>query len=210
MKIKQSVLAIGLLGFSAFPLAGCSATGEGENIESGEGTAQTEQAIGSASCSTAAANQTFTGGINPTHVSPSSYDTCFRGYVVDVNNLSVTYTGVLPPGADGYDANILVDWQGPVPTTQAACEAAWASAIFYKNVGGSWVDQSGVLNAYGEWFPGGGGLVAYCIPPSISTLDSVTLQTGASYRVAATMRTSYGGSTLRAIGIRTRPRVIIH
>ncbi|HYQ42039.1 MAG TPA: hypothetical protein VER11_08725 [Polyangiaceae bacterium] len=210
MKIKQSVVAICVFGFGAFGLAGCSAAGEAESAENGEGTAQTEQAIGSVSCSTAAADQTFTGGINPTHVSPSSYNTCFRGYVVDVNNLSVTYTGVLPAGDDGYDANILVDWRGAVPTTQAACEAAWASAIFYKKVGGSWVDQSGVLQAYGEWNPGGGGLAASCNPPSISTLGSVTLQAGASYRVAATMRTSYGGATLRAIGITTRPRVIIH
>jgi hypothetical protein len=210
MTIKKSVLGMCLFGLSAFGLAGCSAAGEGESLESGEASAQTEQAIGSVSCSTAAANQTFTGGISPTHVSPSSYNTCFRGYVVDINNLSVTYTGTLPAGADGYDANILVDWRGSVPTTQSACEASWASVIFYKNVNGSWVDQSGVLQAYGEWFPGGGGLAASCMPPSISTLGSVTLQTGASYRVAATMRTSYGGSTLRSIGIATRPRVIIH
>lgn len=210
MSINKTVLGMCLFGFSAFGLAGCSAAGEGESAESAEGTAQTEQALGSVSCSTAAADQTFTGGISPTHVSPSSYNTCFRGYVVDINNLSVSYTGVLPPGASGHDANIAVDWRGAVPTTQAACEAAWGSAIFYKKVGGTWVDQSGVLNAYGQWNPGGGGLVAYCSPPSLSTLGSVTLQTGAAYRVAATMRTSYGGSTLREIGFTTLPRVIVH
>lgn len=210
MTIGKSVLGLCMFGFAAFTLAGCSAAGEAESAENAEGTAQTTQAIGSASCSTAAADQTFSGGIDPTHVSPSSYNTCFRGYVVDVNDLSVSYTGVLPAGASGYDANILVDWRGAVPTTKAACEAAWASVIFYKKVGGSWVDQSGVLNAYGEWFPGGGGLAASCSPPSISTLGSVTLQAGSSYRVAATMRTSYGGATLRAIGIKTRPRVIVH
>ncbi|HET9958347.1 MAG TPA: hypothetical protein VFQ61_27820 [Polyangiaceae bacterium] len=207
MSIKQCILGI-CVGWSGLALAGCSSGGalEGASADGGDGdTAATEEALGSVSCSTATADKTLDGSADPTHVSPSTYNTCYRGYVVDINNLSVSYTGV-KSASSGYDAHISVDWKGPVPTTKSACESAWGSAIFYKKVGGSWVDQSGVLQAYGEW-QDRGDLVSFCSPPSITTLDVLTLEAGASYRVAATMRTTYGGSTLRALGVTTRKKV---
>lgn len=174
-------LAVGLLA-----MTGCS----GESAVSEENVASVEQAFGSSSCGTAAADQTFTSSINLAsgYTSPSSYNTCYRGYVVDVNALSSLY-----------DWYLRARWAGPELTTQASCEQAWGSAIFYKKVNGVWVDQSGVVQAYGQWFPAAGGLIAHCEPPDLG----FTPQAGADWRIAATMRTQYGGSTLRAIWFQT-------
>jgi hypothetical protein len=201
MKQKQIALAhvgkVGILGL-AWALSGCSgALPEDENLDA------VSQAFGSSSCGSAAADQTFTGKIDPTAVSPSTYNTCYKGYVVDVNNLATAYTG--PGGGGGYDAHLSASWQGSVPTTQAACEAAWARAIFYKNVGGAWVDQTGNIDSYGTWY---GGIIG-CQPPEVTTLGALTLVSGASYRIAATMRTSYAGSNLRAVGFKTEKRLVI-
>jgi hypothetical protein len=181
-------------------LTGCSATPD-------EDMGALSQAFGASSCGTAAADQTFTGHISPAHTSPSTYSTCFRGYVVDVNNLELAYTGL--GGGGGWDAHIAASWAGAVPTTQASCESAWGAAIFYKKVGSSWVAQTGQLEAFGIWHPAG-VFVAWCETPALSTLGEFTLSAGDSYRVAATMRTSYGGATLRAVEIETVKKLILH
>lgn len=180
----------------------------GENVAAGEeDVGSAEQAFGSSSCGTAAANYATTGFIDPAHVSPSSYNTCYRGYVVDIGNLSASYVG--PGIGDGSDAQIRAWWGAAAPTTQSSCEAAWGSAIFYKKVGSTWVDQTGPIDRYGTWHPAG-MFNAYCDPPNISSLyGGLTLAAGASYRVAATMRTAYGGATLRSISIENFKREII-
>jgi hypothetical protein len=173
-----------------------------------------EQPFGLTSCATATADQTFSGGLPPfgpvgggastplgyRHVSPSSYNTCFRGYVVDVNNLANAHTG---PTSDGMPAQFRVSWDsplgigggspGPVPNTQTACEHAWGSAIFYKKVGSAWSAQGSPLEAHGTWASG------RCTPPSISSDSVLTLATGDSYRIAGTMRNVSGGSILKPI-----------
>lgn len=181
--------------------SGCSsATAEDE-------LASVSQAFGSSSCGTVAANYSAIGAVDPLHTSPSSYNTCYRGYVVDVDNLSSSYTG--PGLGGGQDAHIEVSWAGSVPTTQASCESAWGAAYFYKWVGGAWVDQTGRIDSYGVWHPPS-GLAGWCDPPEIDTLGTVTMVAGESYRVAATMRTSYAGSSLRAIGVKNNKRQVIH
>ncbi len=153
-------------------IGGCSSMSE-------EDTVPMSQPFGSASCGTATADVVTTGFTRL--FSPSSYDTCFRGYVVDINNLAST------------EKSIVATWHGPGLTTQTACEDAWGAAIFYKKVGGQWVDQTGTMEASGRWSSG-------CAYPSIK---SPTLTPGQSYRVAATMRNRPWGGSLRSIEIET-------
>lgn len=198
--LKRYVARFAVVGL-AVVAAGCSgATPEEEGVES------VHQPFGSSSCGTAAANHSVSGAVDPKHISPSSYNTCYRGYVVDINNLSSSYTGL--GGGGGWNSHISVTWEGAIPTTQAACESAWGAAVFYKLVGGAWVDQTGQIDVYGIWHPPG-GLTAWCEVPEISTLGGVTLAAGASYRVAATMRSSYGSATLRPIGVKNIKRLIL-
>jgi len=169
-----------------------------------------EEAFGSSSCGTTTADVTFSGvitssssmgfggGTNGVFTSPSSYDNCFRSYVVDINHLQ----GSAGNGSGGGSATvsaIKVQWAAEIPTTKAACEKAWGGAIFYKKVGASWVDQTGQIDVYGTWASPSGG----CLPPSISSPPALTLTPGDSYRVAATMRPSYADSHLRAIAFST-------
>jgi hypothetical protein len=97
------------------------------------------------------------------------------------------------------DADGLRRWAGPSVTTQAACEASWGSAIFYKRVSGSWVDQSVVLRDYGTWYPAAPPLA----PRLRDAVYGFTPQSGSDWRLAGTMRTAYGDSTLRSIYFQT-------
>jgi hypothetical protein len=178
-----------------------------------------EQPFGWSSCGTATANATFSGGLPllgagggggapPAaylHISPSSYNTCFRGYVVDVNDLTNSHTG---PTSDGSPAQFRVSWgaasgvgggSGDGLDTQTACENAWGSAIFYKKVGSAWSAQGAALEANGTWTSG------HCTPPSISSQSVLTLAAGDSYRIAGTMRTVRGGSILHPIKFSQNP-----
>jgi hypothetical protein len=191
--VVKHVVLVGALALNACTVA----TEQDENLDT------VQQLFGSSSCGTVAANATFTDSLN--HQSPSSYNNCYKGYVVDVDDLNVFYTG---QGSEPWlNGRITISWAGTVPTTQSACESAWGSAVFYKWVSGQWVDQTGVLNAYGTWDPLFGGS---CVPPSLSTSEYFLLQAGESYRAAGTMRTSYGGSNLRSMLIKTDPKTIIH
>jgi hypothetical protein len=178
-----------------------------------------EQPFGWQSCSTATADATFSGGFpliggggipnlpppEYEHVSPSSYNTCFRGYVVDVNDLADAHTGT---ASDGTPAHFRLNWlRSPSESggassdlsTQTACESAWGSAIFYKKVGSAWSVQGSMLEAYGTWASG------HCTAPTISSESVLTLATGNSYRIAGTMRKVYGGSSLRSIKFSQTP-----
>lgn len=65
-------------------------------------------------------------------------------------------------------------------------------------VSGAWVSQTGQIDTYGEW----GGDV--CVPPAFpSDLHGVVLEANASYRLAVTMRSSFGSSTRYPIGYST-------
>ena len=186
---------------------------------SGEDVDSLEQPFGWKSCGTATANATFSegfplvgagggsGGPPPAylHISPSSYNTCFRGYVVDVNNVTNAHPG---PTSDGSPAQFRLYWgaasgigggSGDEIGTQTACENAWGSAIFYKKVGSAWSAQGSPLEANGTWASG------RCTPPSISSQSVLTLAAGDSYRIAGTMRNVSGGSILHRITFSQNP-----
>ena len=181
----------------------------------------TREAFGVSSCSTATADTQLAqvGGFGPLggsappgaggfgtggapssfeQTSPSTYNTCTRTYVIDIPNLNPIFSGTrkTPSGRDG---RIRATWKGPLPFTQAACQALWTGAIVYKMVGGAWVSQTGQIDAYGEW--GGDG----CVPPAFSSdLHGVVLEANAAYRLAVTMRSSFGSSTRYPIGYSTQ------
>jgi hypothetical protein len=157
-------------------------TGACASTPSGEDVRALEQPFGSSSCSTATAD-VVTSGTTGSLVSPASYDTCFRGYVVDVHNMG-----------SGSSPRIAAYWNGPALTTQEACEQAWGAAIFYKQVSGAWVDQTGTIESSGAWSG------SSCRRPAIY---SPTLTPGASYRVAVTMRNRPWGGSLRSILLAT-------
>lgn len=175
----------GTFALALMAITGCS----GENAAVGdEDIGSVEQAFGASSCGTATADRVFEwhifGGLG--HKSPSSYDTCFRGYVVDV-------AGLLP------SKDLSAVWDGPPLTSQAACEASWGAAVFYKKVGGSWVAQS-TLERYGRWLRDGDGTY-FCAEPALVLANP---EAYADWRIAATMRTRYGGSILRPIWFKHR------
>lgn len=187
--VRKGLVLPMLVGLLVMP--GCS--GESSVVEEEEVVGSVEQAFGSSSCGTTGNNASFTGTINLSsgHTSPSTYNNCFRGYVVDINSLSFPYNW-----------DLRARWAGSQITTQAACEQSWGAAIFYKKVNGTWVDQTGVLESYGQWFPASGPFAAYCLMPDVHYPG--TAQSGADWRIAATMRTQYGGATLRPIFFQTQ------
>lgn len=166
-----------------------------------------EQAWAVIACgrTTTAANATFNNFVDPAHVSPQSYNTCHKSYVVDVNSLSAAYVG--PGAGGGPDAHISVQWADTVPNTQAACENLWGGAIFYEWSGSAWTPLTGQLHNNGVWFNPPG--LAWCIPPGQMSLGHFTLQAGKTYRVAASMRLASTDVT-RKVSVRTVPRTIIH
>jgi hypothetical protein len=124
---------------SALVLSGCLGSAEGEGFE--EEVGETEQAMG-LECAGAAATASFTGSADWVSVQTYSTPSCFKGVVVDVNN-------ILKPGGV---ATALVYWADSVPTTQAACEASYIAADVFRWVSGSWsysfsMDDHGVWNA---------------------------------------------------------------
>jgi hypothetical protein len=182
-------------------LAGCGASNPDE---ANEAPGVFEQAWASGPCASATANATFSGGISPAKISPQSYNTCTKSYVVDVTNLNSIYTG--PGSGPSLDAHIQVDWGDTDPLNQADCEDMEGGAIFYKRVNNQWVDQTGQVYDTGQWISGGGGGISFCNMPRASFYG---VQAGSSYRIAATMRRISSGNPTRKVRIATlRPQFI--
>lgn len=200
MNLKEGILVGGVV-WSVLGVTACSSSDGAGDLAPEADVDGIEQLLGSASCAAATANLALSGAIDPEESSPAQYDNCFRSYVVDVFDYLPSYTEPLPPGVDGSLPQIQVVWASAPPTTKTACENAWGAAILYKWVGpwigGHWEDITGVVEQYGLWDDWGSG---FCFVPLL-VLPGWTppLEPWASYRIAATMRTRYGGSTLRQI-----------
>jgi hypothetical protein len=187
-------LGVSSLLASVLGLAGCSGPDDGMANE--ENLGESAQAFGSASCAAATANQVFSGFIPLAGAtSPTTYNTCLKGYVVDVLSLSPEYSG----SGTLEDANLNAYWTGLEPQTQAACEASWGRAIFYQKVDDSWVAVTGDVDSYGVWEPG----LGYCRAPYLTSAGHIGLHANISYRMAATMRTAYAGSTTHSMTFQT-------
>lgn len=123
--------------------------------------------------------------IEPAVVSPRTYDTCDKGYVIDLWDLDSAYAGC----GDATCARIVVDWADIDISAQAYCQASKVAAKFYVyefgapavavavtgGMGGSWVLLE-EREVSGTWTPG------HC------SFDGVSLQNpvaGTSYRIAA-------------------------
>jgi hypothetical protein len=162
---------------------------------------EVSQAFSSASCGSAQGDRYYTQDIaNPACYSPTTYNSCTKGYIVDIDYLDAAYAGT-----GDTDANFSITWNDEVPTTQAACEALWGRAIIYKKVSGVYVDQTGNIDSYGTWFGNLG-----CTPPAMTSAGHVVLEALGSYRVAATMRTAYAGNWTRSLKVETEPAVHLH
>jgi len=179
-----------LAGLAVFA-TGCGAN-EPENIGSSQAAFTVD------SCAVATADQTFEGKIDPAVVSPRSYYTCYKGYVVDILNLDPYYTGE----GNASDARISVAYAETPITDQATCEGLVLTAVFYEfgatgltstatGSGGDWGWIPITSEARrGEWFQGGchiGAGLTGMVP-------------GGSYRVAATVRTPSNATRRVSIG----------
>lgn len=178
-------------------LAVAACSGEGMTDEELAQEMEEFDSVGAAfsvsSCASATEDASFNGKIDPPHISPRSYNTCYKGYVVDIDELQAAYTG----NGSVLNARIAVQWADTPITNQADCEASEMRGLFYKRQSGSWVlqkDQS--IN--GTWVAPFGGSCTF-------EVNLMGMTAGSTYRVAATARTP-GGST-RKVSIGTYKKI---
>jgi hypothetical protein len=187
LRAMARAVTVAALALSVGGVSACSA-----ELSAEDNLGELSQAFGSSSCGTALADRLYAQDIaNPPAFSPTTYNTCYKGYVVDVEFLNAAYAGTL--------SSLDVSWNGAPPQTQAACEAAWGAAIYYKKIGGVWVDQTGLVQNYGFW----DGSFGFCLTPVVSSDGLLDLEAGATYRIAGTMRPSYGSSTTVSMKVET-------
>ncbi|MGK4001432.1 hypothetical protein WMF31_02320 [Sorangium sp. So ce1036] len=184
MNIEGIMLRMGVVSvcMSGLVLSGCLGSAEGEVFD--EDLGETEQAIGS-ECAGATATVSVNGSAN--WVSPQTYDTisCYKGVVVDVNNIAA-------PGGVAYAT---MYWADSAPTTQAACEDSWIQADVFESIGGNWVYQFS-MDDNGQWDAGTGTCKALSVGTGVTPLKT--------YRFSMTARTFHHSSApTRKVGIST-------
>jgi alpha-tubulin suppressor-like RCC1 family protein len=140
--------------------------------------------LSATACAAVTANTQQTGQLSL--VSPRTYDTCDKSYVTDFLN-------VVPGGS-----YIEAQWADGVLLGQSACVDTEARAVFYKLIGGQWVPLTGENHVVGRWLTGPG---IGCRPP---TIDFGPIESGASYRIAVSVRQISGGNPTRAFSLTTK------
>jgi hypothetical protein len=193
--VRSSVFAAWRTGLFASALTAALAAGCGSAVDDGD-VASAEQAFSQASCGSATADQTFTGMVDPAFITPRSYTTCFKSYVVEINNFSSAYTGL---GGGGCPAATISVTYGDTPLTAANCASTEVAAIYYEKRNGSWVVLNEV-HSFGTWIAIGSG--GSC---SIGT-GQTGMVAGRSYRVAMTARDPSGNT--RKVSLQTVKRVV--
>lgn len=199
----HSKLFIGITCAVAFAFT----TGCGDPSSDGSEPISTiDAAISQSSCAVATANQTYTGGIEPSIVTPRTYNTCYKAYVLDIHNLNAAYTG----SGNENDGRIETSYADTAITNQATCEATELRTIVYSCVGGEATSTTGPhacvalddQHTSGEWVPiFGGGTCALG-----HTFSDV--HPGGSYRVATTARNP--SNETRKVRIGTYRPVNVH
>jgi hypothetical protein len=147
-----------------------------------ESTATVVQPYSTAACATASDDATLVGEAG-TIVSPQTYNTCTKSFVVDIVDSSARGLAVL--------------WQDAWPGTASAClsDLEMHAKLYVKNSSGSWVLSSEQSVVKGIWEP----LSAICFVPHIS-FDLQALNK-TEFRVAATARRIANGNPTRKLGI---------
>ena len=196
-------------------VVGCAVFATGCGTNESEDIGSSQAALSESSCASVTADQTFSGKIDPAFVTPRSYSTCYKGYVIDISNLDPAYAG----SGETADAKISVSWADTAITSQTVCEVSQVAALFYEwDVGGgnsvATAAGSTVVGGpgagwaflereaeYGVWNPVLGGGCSL----GVSLADLVA---GKTYRVAATARTP--SNDTRKVSIGTYPAVTVH
>lgn len=197
-KMIEIVSVFAMVGLSA-----CAGADEWDESEpDGLGTLEQPWSVDSCGRNATLPNATFSGKVDPAHVSVRTYNTCFKSYVVDIDTLDSAYAG--RSGAD-IQAFIGVKWGEAVPTTEAACEDTEGGAIFYQRSGSSWVALTGKVSQSGVWTQGPFGNF-FCAVPNVVLTNPTA---GTTYRVAATMRRISDGNPTRRVEIETFEPIFI-
>ena len=199
-RFKRALLHCTVLA-ALWPVCVAGCIGADEDSEATD--VDVEQSELGISCHLVQADRTFTGKIDPAHVSPRTYgpfqgaETCFETYVVDVLNLQTAYTG---QGTTS-DANIAVKWADSLPAfpiSRTTCESLRSEAALFLRQGTSWVKQGTTKVSTGTWATVGG--VSFCRTPAHQFLGT---QPGKSYRIAANARQGGTLGALRSISVKT-------
>jgi len=177
-------------------------TGCGDpSADGSEPISTTQAAFSQSACANVAANQTFTGGINPSIVTPRAYNTCYKGYVVDIDDLDPVYAG----SGNALDGRIELSYADNAITDQATCEATELRMIVYRCLGGGATSTTGPhecyalddQRSYGSW------ISIFGTGQCVLNRSFSELSPGTSYRVAATARSP--SSATRKMSIATYP-----
>jgi hypothetical protein len=194
--VTTAGLATTALMLSGLMLSGCGAAmdDDQEFLDDTEAVEELGEELSESSCASATADATFTGKIDPAHVSPRSYNTCFKGYVVDINNYAAAYTGV---GGGGCPSATLQVSYGDTPLTQANCATTLIRSIYYEKRNNNWVAVS-ESSTTGHW------LLGQCLLGTGYT----GMVAGRDYRVATTARDA--NNNTRKVKIQSFKPVICH
>lgn len=142
-------------------------------------------------------------------MSPRSYNTCYKGYVVDVFDLDSAYTG----SGNALNARLSAQWGDSPISNQADCEGSQVAGLFYEWTDGSGASTNGGIGGvsqfwslfkeehqHGHWLGAFGGCSF--------DVSATGMTAGRTYRIAATARTP-GGRT-RKVSIGTYKKVDIY
>lgn len=175
---KSIILRFACITVGAFALACGGGYEEGE-----ENTGHIMQPFSVSSCASATADATNSFGLYQT--SPSSYDTCYKGYVVDLLDFS---------GNSYWNAGTYVTWAAAHATNQADCEDEWMRVILYDKSGSTYTHID-TIDANGSWFVGS------C---QLGIVITDYLEQGEDYRIAVTARPEHSSSApVRAVHLQS-------
>jgi len=187
-RARSTLLVAALVGTSTGCSGGVDPSSEAESVSA------SDEALSPTSCAGVAADQTFSGKIDPAFVSPRTYNNCTKGYVVDLNNILSTYTGA---GSGGCSNALMAVAYADTTLTEVDCPNYEVRAIFYHKVGSSWVVMSD-QDTFGTYFGG------HCVL-NVAQEGKIA---GDSYRIAGTARDPNGNT--RKISFETDKPMFCH
>lgn len=180
----------------ALAASACSEVGAPETETGTIDSVQAELSVND--CAGVAADATFFGKIDPPLITPQTYDTCTKGYVVDVIGLEPEYTGT----GDLMDSRVTIQWADTPITNPKQCGLSKVMGIFYEPGLGTSTSTGGPGSwtlvkeetMYGHWTDACGGTC-------VLDVNLTRPNAGGLYRIAASGR-SYRNNT-RKVSIGT-------